>query len=228
MTDLFADFVPDAWIDSIFAVMALCPQHTFQILTKRAGRMRAYMGDPSLNGRKFAIELARQQLGLSAPIKHVGWPLTNVWLGVSCENQSNADERIPELLATPAAVRFVSCEPMLGPLDLTVYGGKDIENRSWATSYRGPLLIHASKGMTKREYEVFCELVCGIPGVEIPDPASLARGGIIGRVRLVDCVEDANTSSPWFFGPYGFVLKDPEPLPFKPMRGRLGFFEAEL
>ena len=115
-----------------------------------------------------------------------------------------------------------------------IFAGKTIENRSWATSYRGPLLIHASRGMTKREYNDFRDFVDGIPGfikgipgVEIPAPASLAHGGIIGRVRLVDCVEDANTSSPWFFGPYGFVLKDPEPLPFKPMRGRLGFFEVE-
>ncbi len=118
MGDLFHEDVPDEWIDKVFAVMALCPQHTFQILTKRAKRMRGYMGDPSLNGRKFAIELARQQLGLSAPLKHAGWPLTNCWLGVSCENQANADERIPDLLATPSAVRFLSCEPLLGPVDL--------------------------------------------------------------------------------------------------------------
>ncbi len=106
-----------------------------------------------------------------------------------------------------------------------IYGGKDIENRTWAASYRGPLLIHAGKAMTQDGYAGFREFVEGIPGVETPDFASLPRGGIIGSVCLADCVK--RSSSPWFVGTFGFVLESPEPLPFKPVRGRLGLFEVE-
>ena len=81
MTDTFAEFVKDEWLDRMFAVMVLCPQHTFQVLTKRPERMRSYV-----------IHLA---VG--------GWPLKNIWLGVSAEDQATADERIPLLLQTPAA-----------------------------------------------------------------------------------------------------------------------------
>lgn len=94
MSDLFGDFVSDADIGAVFAVMALCPQHTFQVLTKRSERMR---------------DLVPQILSA---------PLPNVWLGVSCEDQETADQRIPHLLDTPAAVRFISAEPLLGPIRL--------------------------------------------------------------------------------------------------------------
>ncbi|GBF56406.1 hypothetical protein PbB2_00062 [Candidatus Phycosocius bacilliformis] len=118
--DLFAENVPDEWIDKVFAVMALAPQHTFQVLTKRPERMREY-----LSGR-------RAESGLPMPpLWHIGmtrddpswqdtmdWPLPNVWLGVSVEDQTRADERIPILLDTPAAVRWISAEPLLGPVDL--------------------------------------------------------------------------------------------------------------
>jgi protein gp37 len=97
MTDLFADFVEDAWIDSVFAVMTVAQQHTFQVLTKRPERMRRYL-------------TVRWSLGEKL--------FPNVWLGVSAERQEEADERIPHLLGTPAAVRFVSAEPLLGPIDL--------------------------------------------------------------------------------------------------------------
>jgi hypothetical protein len=109
--------------------MALCPQHTFQVLTKRAERMRAYF-------KRMAVEACGED-GAWAPrrldahacdlsgspcaaghMEDVPWPLSNVWLGVSAERQQEADERIPHLLATPAAIRFVSCEPLLGPIDL--------------------------------------------------------------------------------------------------------------
>lgn len=115
--DLFHEAVPDEWIDRVFAVMALAPQHTFQVLTKRSARMMAYMtSDWSL--RVYgAIE------GDPAGAAACGWlassaPLPNVWLGVSAEDQRRADERVPDLLATPAAVRFFSAEPLLGSLDL--------------------------------------------------------------------------------------------------------------
>ncbi len=122
MSDLFHEEVPDKWIDQIFAVMALCPQHTFQVLTKRAKRMRAYFD--FFNTHCRVAHCANILSG--APLEMPGsieWPLPNVWLGVSTERQQEADERIPDLLATPAVVRFISAEPLLGPLDISPYLG---------------------------------------------------------------------------------------------------------
>jgi protein gp37 len=120
MGDLFHDDVPDAWIDRVFAVMALSPQHTFQVLTKRAARMRDYFArvapEPyTLDPKGFeGVTDAEWHAAIER-----GWPLDNLWLGVSAERQQEADERIPHLLQTPAAVRFISAEPLLGPIDLT-------------------------------------------------------------------------------------------------------------
>jgi protein gp37 len=118
--DLFHESVPDEWIDRIFGVMALCPQHTFQVLTKRAKRMREYMTglERTLAHLSTAQEMARQGLLKQYHRLQIAWPLPNVWLGVSAEDQTRADERIPDLLATPAAVRWVSAEPLIGPVDL--------------------------------------------------------------------------------------------------------------
>jgi len=116
--DLFHESIPDEWIDRVFAVMALCPQHTFQVLTKRAERMREYC---ERKDRRNEIELAAEKIragtGWCAPKHSFAWPLPNVWLGISAERQQEADERIPHLLNTPAAIRFVSAEPLLGPID---------------------------------------------------------------------------------------------------------------
>lgn len=118
-SDLFHEDVPDEWIDRVFAVMALAPRHTFQVLTKRPERMREYIHPrhsargPCVQDRIQAIYYANHQYPSA-------WPLPNVWLGTSIEDQATADARIPHLLATPAAVRFVSAEPLLGPLDLFV------------------------------------------------------------------------------------------------------------
>jgi protein gp37 len=103
MTDIFGRWVPDGWIDECFRTMVATPQHIHQILTKRAERMNMYISS-----------LPDVWAGNVRP----GWPLPNVWLGVSVEDQATADERIPLLLQTPATVRFVSLEPMLGPVDL--------------------------------------------------------------------------------------------------------------
>ena len=111
--DLFHEAVPDEWIDRVFAVMNAARQHTFQVLTKRAERMRSYMARST--SAKAANTLSIHTSGIWA------WPPPNVWLGVSAEDQARADERIPRLLATPAAVRWVSAEPLLGPLDLWLY-----------------------------------------------------------------------------------------------------------
>jgi protein gp37 len=110
MSDLFHEGVPDSFIDRIFAVMALAPQHTFQVLTKRPERMSRYVW----NAQARVASLAGYATNEGDWYK---WPLKNVWLGVSCEDQKTADERIPLLLQTPAAVRWVSAEPLLGPID---------------------------------------------------------------------------------------------------------------
>jgi len=120
MSDLFHERVYDndeSFIDEIFAVAAACPQHTFMILTKRSGIMRNYFNHPR---RTMYVESALEWLfeGRLHMMPELVWPLPNVWLGVSVEDQRAAEERISDLLETPAAVRFVSCEPLLGPLDL--------------------------------------------------------------------------------------------------------------
>ena len=131
MSDLFHKGVPDEYIDAVFGVMARCPQHTFQVLTKRPERMRAWatqersyrgpMSECLAAARVTNPKTIRFPLGLeeAMAIADRGWSLPNVWLGVSVENQAAADERIPILLQTSAAVRFLSCEPLLDRVDLS-------------------------------------------------------------------------------------------------------------
>lgn len=145
MSDLFHESLTNEQIAAVYGVMAACPQHTFIVLTKRARRRREWfqwlrkaitghwhgqhgvlfenlasvIGDEASNSawqRVVAHEPTPANLGDAGCHE---WPLPHVWEGVSVENQDAADERIPELLATPAALRFLSCEPLLGPLDLT-------------------------------------------------------------------------------------------------------------
>jgi protein gp37 len=116
-SDLFHQDVPDEFIAQVFAVMADASQHAFQVLTKRHGRMRSLLNDGEFfqEVRGLAIE-AHGMAGIP-------WPLPNVWLGVSVEDQQRADLRIPALLDTPAAVRWLSCEPLLGLVDLSRWLG---------------------------------------------------------------------------------------------------------
>lgn len=122
MTDLFGDWVEEAWIDKVFAVCALTPQHTHQILTKRPERMRAYLTtirDDDRDVQRWcnaAVELTGSPC--AAHVEDAGWPLPNVWLGVSGEDQDTVKKRTHVLLETPAAVRFLSLEPMLSEVDL--------------------------------------------------------------------------------------------------------------
>lgn len=113
MSDLFHEAVPDAFIDEVFAVMALCPQHTFQVLTKRPERMRYYA---NASGRHGAVVGAAAARVGGCPVSFGQWPLPNVLLGVSAEDQQRWDQRVPVLLDTVAAVRFVSAEPLVGPI----------------------------------------------------------------------------------------------------------------
>lgn len=113
MADLFHEAVPDWFIRAVFQVMGAARQHTFQVLTKRPTRMQKLLKEWLDEGDFCTITG-----GTEPPFP---WP--NVWIGVSVEDQKTADERIPILLATPATLRFVSCEPLLGPIDLSRYLG---------------------------------------------------------------------------------------------------------
>jgi protein gp37 len=122
MGDLFHHRVPDEWIDMVLAVVAATPQNTYQVLTKRPGRMAEYLAG-YIGGRFATIEgatAARAVLppALEARALRSRWPLPNLWVGTSVEDQTTADGRLPHLLAAPAALRFVSCEPLLGPVSL--------------------------------------------------------------------------------------------------------------
>jgi protein gp37 len=122
--DLFHESVPDDWIDKVFAVMAQARHHQFQVLTKRADRMRAYLSSFKVSPMGWLTRGGREPTSYGGEARddimpNERWPLPNVWLGVSIEDQARADERVPQLLATPAAVRWLSCEPLLGPVDLT-------------------------------------------------------------------------------------------------------------
>lgn len=131
MGDLFHESVPDEWIDQVFAIAALCPQHIFIILTKRAERMQDYVSQLPYDGwtskKNYRVGDKIKKFSDHVPAMiaigtMVSGPLKNVWLGVSAEDQATANERISYLTGTPAAVRFVSCEPLLGEINL-----KDIQ-----------------------------------------------------------------------------------------------------
>lgn len=173
MSDLFAEGVQDEWLDRIFAVMAMSPWHTYQVLTKRPERMRAYLTDPTLFGR-LARAMDVLRLGRHGRLDAVApqgearlterghtiayawgggrdsrtrdfvspWPLPHVWLGVSTEDQVRADERIPILLDTPAAVRWISAEPLLGAINLI----SDLGGTQWIGGQRGCGGMHTGTG----------------------------------------------------------------------------------
>lgn len=110
---------------------------------------------------------------------------------------------------------------------LILHAGKDIENRGWNTRVRGRILVHAAKVMTRAEYENamdFAYMECDIDVERLPKFEWLQRGGIVGSVEIADCVN--RSASPWFCGEYGFVLRNPEILPFRPYKGQLGFFDV--
>jgi protein gp37 len=125
MGDLFHDAVPDAWIDRVFAVIAVSPRHTFQVLTKRADRLKAYMQALGTPRGYTRLESAARALGYSLSYEQiplVPWPIPNLWLGVSVETPAYYT-RIRALQETPARIRFLSLEPLLEPLkELPLHG----------------------------------------------------------------------------------------------------------
>lgn len=134
-SDLFHPAVNPAWRAAIFGVMAAADHHCYQVLTKRTEAMSAFLNDPpslrdcTVAARDLGVEIGwpgvtmRTGLSLEEMLRHPSWPLPNVWCGTSIEDQAAADERIPHLLRTPAAVRWLSVEPMLGPVDLELDSG---------------------------------------------------------------------------------------------------------
>ena len=140
MSDLFFEAFTNEEIAAVFGVMAACPHLTFQVLTKRAERMREWFRWVE------SVEIPLLTIPRSAKLVCAGaaqdtlskrwtvaeprsWPLPNVWLGLSVESQEYADRRIPLLLDTPAAVRFVSAEPLLGPVD--IFGTSEEPGGGW-------------------------------------------------------------------------------------------------
>lgn len=139
MSDLFHPDVSIDFIEAVFAVMAHCQQHTFQVLTKRPKRMLEFLTHGMCEG--FVAAAAYQDLGM--PFRRTnqelpewpGWPLPNVWIGVSAENQDMADERVPLLLQCPAAVRWVSAEPLLGPINFEALNDGSWHDKEGADAY---------------------------------------------------------------------------------------------
>jgi len=161
MTDMFGEWVPNEWIAACFGVMAATPQHTHQVLTKRARRMREWFEWVADDARR-RCDLAAKTVTDKLPLGYANdpWPLPNVWIGVSCENQRAADERIPELLACPSAVRWVSAEPLLGPIDFRRWLEIDREagNPRWIRSGFAPeldwIIVGGESGHRARPFDL--------------------------------------------------------------------------
>ena len=152
MSDLFHEDVPDEFIAAVFGVMCVASHHTYQILTKRPERMRTWFGWIADRGALAhyvadrcdalypgALPAERSCAGLvwSGLPERATWPLPNVWLGVSVEDQATADERIPILLQTPAAVRFISAEPLLSRVSIIRYLYKNMDVTGDFRTFRG-------------------------------------------------------------------------------------------
>ncbi|MFN7970864.1 MAG: ASCH domain-containing protein [Acidobacteriota bacterium] len=103
---------------------------------------------------------------------------------------------------------------------LIVQGHKDVENRTWSTNLRCRILVHAGRRFDESGYR----WVRDVMHVAMPPISEFERGGLVGEVDLIDCVQLSD--SPWFAGPYGFLLRNPRPLRLVPLAGRLGFFEV--
>lgn len=182
MSDLFHKDIPDSFIDAVMGVIWAAQWHTFQVLTKRPERLSRYFADKEKRIRQIAAS-AHAMLSEREPEKADivtvgdieqdiadGWPLRNLWLGTSVEDQQRADERIPWLLKTPAAVRFLSCEPLLGHIDIPSAIGCGSASEFDATEMRplGWIIAGGESGPGARPVDVSwirsiarqCELAC--------------------------------------------------------------------
>lgn len=176
MSDLFHARVPRSFVARVFAVMAATPQHTYQILTKRPERAARMLmdlctcgaGHPPGEHFRSEMEWAATSHsptyvpGLESGLYHrAEWPLSNVWIGTSVENQKYADLRMPALLDTPAAVRFVSCEPLLGPVDLGLGVDHSTHERDFTDGMPWPQCLDCSTEGASVDWTVPCG-----PGVD--------------------------------------------------------------
>lgn len=178
MSDLFHEALTNEQIAAVFGVMAAAPAHTFQVLTKRAERMQSWFewaakGDVTHTEVRAITLAAARVLGegfaghakrfIAGAHGELAWPLANVWLGVSVEDQKTADARIPRLLDTPAAVRFVSYEPALGPVDFTYRGcgallvdggGEKMQGQAHAPNQVDWIIVGGESGANARPFDV--------------------------------------------------------------------------
>lgn len=211
MSDLFHEALPDEAIDRVFAVMALCPQHTFQILTKRPERMLNWMctADCSLRKKEVWDWVQRNPDWVFAShLQGDWWPLKNVWLGVSVEDQATTDERIPLLLKTPAVTRFVSYEPALGPVDFSCQNPMHAGDPSTCQSDYCPcsldwVIVGGESGPGARPFDIqwarnivaqckaagvacFVKQLGALPIECLPRPNVVARenAGVIDRISM--------------------------------------------
>ncbi|HPS52999.1 MAG TPA: phage Gp37/Gp68 family protein [Phycisphaerae bacterium] len=157
MSDLFHETVPFEWIDQVFAIMARCPQHKFLLLTKRPQRMVEYFANIGGTSRHdWVWTCMARQMNVSH-LKGINWPLPNVGIGVTICNQEEADAKIPMLLSIPAAMRFVSIEPMLGKIVLQT----DTKYCETCGLHFNPIEIESEiehrDGSKTIEVETFCE-----------------------------------------------------------------------
>jgi protein gp37 len=213
MSDLFHESVPDAFIDQVFAVMALAKQHVFQVLTKRPERMRDYLcARNGLGNPEICSAINSIPYGLGNRHGALSMPLPNVWLGVSIEDQATADERIPLLLQTPAAVRWVSAEPLIGPvrldepglhggpgqLDWCVVGGESGPNArpmhpDWVRSLRDQCQAAGVPFFFKQWGEFY-------PADQVSSPDQLKAKGDIGTAIRTGSAVDLGDQWTWRIG----------------------------
>jgi protein gp37 len=198
MTDMFLEDYSDEWIDKCFAVMAATPKHTHQVLTKRAERMCGYINALGKSGGYDRLEKQARAMGHTLrfnDIPLVPWPIPSIHLGVSCEDQKTADERIPWLLKTPAAVRWVSFEPLLdsitlpdlrGQLHWAVLGGESgPKARECSINFvMRPLM----KQLRDQGIRIFVKQLGLWPGISAAEAAGCSRKGSPGKwfLRLND------------------------------------------
>jgi protein gp37 len=177
MSDLFHDGVTDDFIACVFAVMAGTRRHTYQVLTKRPTRMRSLVSSDAFRDnviswlRHWGDEEDARFDDMAEEIVDGAWPLPNVHLGTSVEDQKRAGLRVPALLGTPAVVRFLSCEPLLGPVDLDPLWTRN------GTLPMAPLLPHVDQDTGKVDRPIGWVIVGGEsgPGARRMDPAWARR-----------------------------------------------------
>lgn len=169
MGDLFDPAFPDEFRDRVFATVAATPQHTYLLLTKQPENMRRYWTRPDRHN-ELELTADRHDIGEPHPsfgTKHIlpSLPLPNLWIGVTVTNQADADERIPLLLDTPAAHRFVSIEPMLGPITFRWASWDDLT----PNARRGNSPGQACEGRTQKDGRPLAAAVDHLDGLRMLD-----------------------------------------------------------